>query len=193
MDGPFHVGQVVRIRGRIRVNSRHQLTITATSGAYTLTVTLDRGEETTRQIRWDATSDQIERALIALPSVNEHDVIVTGPQNGPFVIEWVQRLGARGVPIIAVTSVSLPGGTGVLATVIALGGPADADVGQPTLAVRRPDGSTAATTAITKDALGEYRADVTPNMTGFWTYEWSATGSVVAQDGDTFQVIDHIP
>lgn len=61
-----------------------------------------------------------------------------------------------------------------------------------TLDVKDPSGNTDTYTlagaTVTKDSTGSYSKSVTFDEAGWWTYEWTGTGTVVAVEGNQIYV-----
>lgn len=61
-----------------------------------------------------------------------------------------------------------------------------------TLVLLLPDGTettyTYASSAITRDSLGNYHVDVTPATSGIYRYRWTSTGTGTASEESWFEV-----
>jgi hypothetical protein len=81
-------------------NARQEVTVSATSGAFTLIFTKSRdlldeehsNELLTAPIEYDASAVGVQAALEALESVGPGGVLVSGPAGGPWTIEFTGRL-----------------------------------------------------------------------------------------------------
>lgn len=73
------------------------------------------------------------------------------------------------------------------ANVYALVGTA-ADPTTVTLKVKDPSGAVTTYSSTTKDSTGNYHQDITPAIAGTWFYQWTGTGTVVAESEGFFIV-----
>jgi len=86
------------------------LTITATGGTFSLTVSVGANSQTTAPLPFNATSADIEAAIAALSNVGPGDITVAG--DGPHVFTFGADLGSQDVQLITVNTFGLTGGTG---------------------------------------------------------------------------------
>jgi predicted ribosomally synthesized peptide with SipW-like signal peptide len=93
-------------------NEIQKLTVTATSGNFTLTYS----SQTTASIAYNATAAQVDTALEDLSNIAAGDITVT-KDGGNFVIAFVGALGGTNVSAISVNDVDLAGGTVTQSTV----------------------------------------------------------------------------
>lgn len=95
----------VSAEGEAAVDEVQTITVTATSGTFTLTYS----GQTTGTLNYDDDSATIQAALIALSNIGATDVAVTG--DGPHVVTFGNTLAATDVPLITVNDIDLDGGT----------------------------------------------------------------------------------
>lgn len=95
------------------LNTVMTLTIDATGGTFTL----ERGGLPTANIDYDATAAAVQAAIVALDGVAAADVLVSGPDGGPYRIEFRGALAAAYEELLAVDDTNLTGGAaeGVIA------------------------------------------------------------------------------
>lgn len=53
-----------------------------------------------------------------------------------------------------------------------------------TLGIRDPHGNVSQVTTTVRDSTGVYHYDLTPTISGIWTYTWEGTGTVQASSID---------
>lgn len=85
----------------------------ATGGWFTLTwnhLGSEWYEETTYALSWNASAGYVAEALGDLVQINDDDVIVTGPDGGPYQITFVNALGSDGGMHVLVINSGLTGG-----------------------------------------------------------------------------------
>lgn len=99
-----------------------------TGGTFTLTF----GGETTAALDFDASAQEVEDALVALPNVDEGDVEVTKASN-VYTITFGGEYGTENVPALTADGSGLTGGTtpGVTIATPTAGGAAISDLATP--------------------------------------------------------------
>jgi hypothetical protein len=116
--------------GSAAVNEVELLTPSAgiTSGTFTLTY----GAQTTTDIPWNATNDQIRNALWKLSTIGYGNVRVTGPSGGPWSVAFINNLGGIDITPITADVTNLVGGTPAIVITTTTAGVA----GKPYLGLR---------------------------------------------------------
>ncbi|MCC6154384.1 MAG: right-handed parallel beta-helix repeat-containing protein, partial [Candidatus Hydrogenedentes bacterium] len=95
----------VRILG-VAFNTQQTITIIpgtgATGGTFTLSFTspLDGSTDTTTDLDFDATAAEVQAALEALTTIGTGNVTVTGPDGGPYDVNFTGALANVAVPIL---------------------------------------------------------------------------------------------
>jgi hypothetical protein len=103
--------------GNIPTNERQQITVEATGGDYTLSFISPRPAEeveTSSELVFGAPasgSGSVQAALEALPSIGAGNVSVTGPDGGPYVVEFSGRFADTNVRRLSANNVDLTGGS----------------------------------------------------------------------------------
>lgn len=90
----------------VGTNETQTITVTATSGTFTLTF----NGQTTAPIAEAATAAAVQAALEALSNIDPGDVVVTGADGGPFTATFGGRYAGVNVPLMVGASVNLAGG-----------------------------------------------------------------------------------
>ena len=170
MDDSPRVGTRLDLIVRFHVDEIQQLTGTATGGTYRLRL----GAKWTQDLPHDATSQDIERALTALPDISHHGVLCWGgPLNTtPVAVRFTGPAGKRSQPDLIVDASDLAGGT-VTITTLQDGGPVELDT-TPTITIKPPKDAKA-TLAVEALGGGTYQATYIPAKGGVHT--WAATGT----------------
>lgn len=75
-----------------------------TAGDFTLIFDPDGTAEETNDIAFDAPAEDVQTELEDLPSVGAGNVLVTGPDGGPYTVEFINTLGAQDIPLMDATS-----------------------------------------------------------------------------------------
>jgi len=88
-------------------NEVQTLTITATSGTFTMTY----NGVTTTALAFDASAATVQAALRLLPGLAPENVTVSGSAGGPYTITFVGDLYGIDVPLLTTSDVGLAGGT----------------------------------------------------------------------------------
>lgn len=91
------------------VDEVQTITMTATGGTFTISV----GGETTAPLAFNATNTDVRDALLALGSVDTGDVAVSGAV-GTYVLTYGADYAGRQVPLAALDTTSLTGGTATI-------------------------------------------------------------------------------
>lgn len=78
-----------------------------TGGTFTLTF----GAQTTATIAYNAAASAVQTALQALSSIGAGNALVTGPNGGPWTVEFAGTLAKAAQSLITLTTNSLTGGT----------------------------------------------------------------------------------
>lgn len=86
---------------------RVELTGSPTGGTFTLTYS----GQTTAGIAFDATAAAVQSALVALSNIDTYDVVVTGPNGGPWYVWFTGTLGVTNVAAMTASGAGLTGGT----------------------------------------------------------------------------------
>lgn len=86
-------------------NEVQTVTVSATSGTYTLTYS----GQTTSAIAFDATAATVKTALEALSTIGSGNTTVTGNAGGPYTITFIGALGDTDVPTITSDATNLAG------------------------------------------------------------------------------------
>lgn len=170
MDDQPRVGTRTEILVRFHVDEVQELASTASAGGYRLT---HRDRETS-VIPWDATSQDVEDALVALPNVGAGGVFCTGGPHPatPIRVQFTGRAGKRSQPTLQVDASGLTGGVAV--TTPQAGGPTPLDA-VPTVRVEDPEGSVTSQAPVDDLGGGSYRAVFVPVVAG--RHLWAALGS----------------
>jgi hypothetical protein len=89
-------------------NEIQKLTVTGrpTGGSFTLTY----GGNTTGVIPWNATAAQLETAILSLPSIGAGNIMVEGPDGGPWNVTFQGSLKNTNVPLFVANYAGLTGG-----------------------------------------------------------------------------------
>lgn len=96
------------------------ITISATGGTFTVTVTNSSGAATTAALAYNAAAATVQTAVQGLSNVGSGNATVSGSAGGPFTITFVDALGAN---VVTTSAASLTGGSGTAAvTTTAPGG-----------------------------------------------------------------------
>ncbi len=182
MDDRPRVGTRLDLIVRFTVDEVQQLTSTATGGTYRLRYR----DEWTPPIPWNATSQDVEDALVILRAVSHHGVICWGGPHpdDPINVRFTSHLGKKPQPDLVVNGDELTGGGAVTVTTPQDGGPVDLDT-TPTITIKPPKD---AEETLTVEALGggTYQATYTPTREGVHTWAAGGTstthGDVTAED-----------
>lgn len=88
-------------------------------GTWTLSLTLS-GETGTATLPWNTTADQIQVRLGRLPNVMSSNLSVsgTGTNNNPFLVEFVNELGAKNIPKMVADGTNLTGAGAAMVTTL---------------------------------------------------------------------------
>ena len=103
-------------------NQQQTLTVTATSGTFTLATTavpenlglIGPNIFFTQPIPFNATAAQVQAALQAMPDVGLNNAFVTSPMAGTYIITFANNLGGGNLPLLQVNNF-LNGGTASVA------------------------------------------------------------------------------
>lgn len=110
---PQMFGKRMRLRtSGSNLDTDERVSITPTTGADDVTggsFTLEFDSQTTGPIPWNATAGQVQAALWALSSIEDGNVSVTGPAGGPWVIRFINDLGATNVGAVTVDDTEITG------------------------------------------------------------------------------------
>ena len=96
------------------VNERQTITMPSAptnpeAGTFRLTFNDESGTQTTGDIPYNATAQQVEDALKALANIGVGNVDVTSPnaQGGPWTVEFTQALASTNLPLMAINAAKL--------------------------------------------------------------------------------------
>ncbi len=106
--------------GNVARNEQQTITVgsNTTGGTYTLRFGGTNATHITAAIAWNASAAQVDAALEALPAVGAGGAAVSGPDGGPYAVEWVGALADQNVgqPVSNVTNLVVSGGTKAVTT-----------------------------------------------------------------------------
>lgn len=105
------IGIVETTTGGVGVDEEQTVTLSGAAGG---TFTLTYSGNTTTDLDYDATAAEVQSALEALGSIGAGNVSVTGPDGGPWVVEFISALGETDVDMLTGDDSSLVGTTPVI-------------------------------------------------------------------------------
>lgn len=114
--------------GGIGVNELQELTINASSGTFTITVTdpIEGVAATTGDIAYDASATAMKDAIVAAADwITDTDIEVLKPADNRWTIEFIGDLAKQDVPQSSVDPANLTGGSIVITTIQNGGGTAE--------------------------------------------------------------------
>lgn len=99
----------VAVTVQMQTDEVQSVTITGspTGGNFTLTF----GANTTGNIAYNAAASAVQTALTGLPSIGANNASVTGPNGGPYIVEFIGSLALAGQSLLTKNAAGLTGGT----------------------------------------------------------------------------------